>query len=170
VGSADVAAFIGTVQHRVRRRDAETLVVLMSHATGQDAAMWGNSIVGFGAYHYRYPSGREGDAPAAGFSPRKAATTVYLSDGVGQHVALLERLGPHKLGVGCVYLKDLIDIDLEVLEELIRRSYATLTESTYTKRAREGGQTYFASGYGNPEGSCTPQAFDARTNVGDCTR
>ena len=103
--------------------------------------MWGGSIVGYGSYHYRYPSGREGDAPAAAFSPRKAATTVYLADGVGHHVALLERLGPHKAGVGCVYLKDLSDIDLEVLEELIRQSYATLTESAYTKRARDGGRT-----------------------------
>jgi hypothetical protein len=141
VASDDVAAFIGAVQHGVRRRDAETLVVLMSRATGKDAVMWGGSIVGYGTYHYRYPSGREGDAPAAAFSPRKAATTVYLSDGVGEHVALLERLGPHKLGVGCVYLKDLTEIDLEVLEELIRQSYTTLTASTYTKRAREGGQT-----------------------------
>jgi hypothetical protein len=82
--------------------------------------MWGSSIVGDGTYHYRFPSEREGDAPAAGFSPRKAATTVYLSDGVGQHLALLERLGPHKGGVGCVYLKDLSDIDLDALEQLIR--------------------------------------------------
>ena len=103
--------------------------------------MWGSSIVGYGVYHYRYPSGREGDAPAAGFSPRKAATAVYLADGVGAHAALLERLGPHKAGVGCIYLKDLSEIDLEVLEKLIRRSYTTLTESTYTKRAREGGRT-----------------------------
>jgi hypothetical protein len=141
VASGDVVAFIGTVQHGVRRRDAETLVALMSRATGEDAVMWGRSIIGYGTYHYRYPSGREGDAPAAGFSPRKVATTVYLADGVGQHVALLERLGPHELGVGCVYLKDLSGVDLEVLEELIRRSYATLTESTYTKRARDGGRT-----------------------------
>jgi hypothetical protein len=140
VANADVASFIDSVRHPVRRRDAETLVVLMSRATGQEAVMWGGSIVGYGAYHYRYPSGREGDAPAAAFSPRKAATTVYLADGVGQHVALLERLGPHKPGVGCVYLKDLSDIGLDVLDELIRRSYATLTESTYTKRAREGGR------------------------------
>ena len=102
--------------------------------------MWGSSIVGYGAYHYRYPSGREGDAPAAGFSPRKAATTVYLADGVGQHAELLERLGPHEPRVGCIYLKDLSDCDLEVLEEVIRRSYVTLTRSTYTKRAREGGR------------------------------
>jgi hypothetical protein len=103
--------------------------------------MWGSSIVGYGAYHYRYPSGREGDAPAAAFSPRKSATTVYLADGVGRHVPLLERLGPHTAGVGCIYLQDLSDTDLGVLEELVRRSYATLTESTYTKRAREGGRT-----------------------------
>jgi hypothetical protein len=141
VASGDVAAFIGTVQHPVRRRDAETLLGLMSRATGHEAVMWGSSIVGFGTYHYRYSSGREGDAPAAGFSPRKTATTVYLADGVGQHLALLERLGPHESGVGCVYLKDLSAIDLDVLEELIRRSYATLTKSTYTKRAREGGRT-----------------------------
>jgi hypothetical protein len=113
----------------------------MSRAMGHEAAMWGSSIVGYGAYHYRYPSGREGDAPGAAFSPRKAATTVYLADGVGNHVALLERLGPHRPGVGCVYLKDLSAVDLEVLEELVRRSYATLTEGTYTKRAREGGPT-----------------------------
>lgn len=137
---ADVEAFIGTVQHPVRRRDAETLLVLMSRATGQDAVMWGSSIVGYGVYHYRYPSGREGDAPAAAFSPRKAATTVYLADGVGQHARLLEGLGPHTAGVGCIYLKDLSQIEVGVLEEVIRRSYATLTADTYTKRAREGGR------------------------------
>jgi hypothetical protein len=141
MASRDVTAFIGTVQHPVRRRDAETLVVLMSRATGHEAVMWGSSIVGYGAYHYRYTSGREGDAPAAAFSPRKAATTVYLADGVGHHVALLERLGPHTAGVGCIYLKDLADVDLGVLEELVRQSHATLTEGTYTKRAREGGRT-----------------------------
>jgi hypothetical protein len=102
VASAEVGAFIGTVRDQKRRRDAGTLVVLMSRATGEEAAMWGSSIVGFGSYHYRYPSGREGDGPAAAFSPRKVATTVYLADGVGHHMALLERLGPHKAGVGCV--------------------------------------------------------------------
>ena len=141
MASADATAFIGSIQHPVRRRDAETLMVLMSRATGQKAVMWGTSIVGYGVYHYHYPSGREGDAPAASFSPRKAATTVYLADGVGEHEALLGRLGTHKPGVGCVYLKDLSAIDLEVLQELIRRSYATLTEGTYTKRAREGGRS-----------------------------
>ena len=78
----DVHAFLDRVEHPVRRRDAETMLELMGRITGQPARMWGPSIVGFGSYHYRYESGREGDAPAAGFSPRKAATTVYLADGV----------------------------------------------------------------------------------------
>ena len=102
--------------------------------------MWGSSIVGYGTYHYRYESGREGDAPAAGFSPRKAATTVYLADGVAAYTALLERLGPHKTSVGCVYIKDLSEVDLDVLGQIIAQSYATLTQGTYTKRAREGGR------------------------------
>ena len=140
MASADVKVFIGAVQNPVRRRDAETLVLLMSRATEQDAVMWGSSIVGYGVYHYRYPSGREGDGPEAAFSPRKAATTVYLADGVGQHAGLLKDLGPYKSGVGCIYLKDLSQNDVGVFEELIRRSYATLTADTYTKRAREGGR------------------------------
>ena len=135
-----VSDFISNVDHPTRRRDANTLLDLMQRATGQPARMWGSSIVGFGNYHYKYDSGREGDAPAAGFAPRKAATVVYLSDGIAAHANLLARLGPHKSGVGCVYLKDLSTVDLVVLEEIVRRSYATLTESTYTKRAREGGK------------------------------
>lgn len=104
--------------------------------------MWGGSIVGYGTYHYRYESGREGDAPAAGFSPRRAAMTVYLANGVGAHIELLQRLGPHKAGVGCVYLKDLSEVDLDVLGEVIAQSYATLTRGTYPKRAREGGRAH----------------------------
>lgn len=100
--------------------------------------MWG-SIVGFGEYHYKYQSGREGDAPAGGFAARKSATTVYVSDGVGAHAELLERLGPHTTGVGCIYVKDLTAVDLDVLGAIVTRSYAALTDGTYTKRAREGG-------------------------------
>ncbi|MFC4602338.1 DUF1801 domain-containing protein [Rhodococcus kronopolitis] len=134
-----VRAFLDRVGHRVRRRDADTLLALMETATGERAAMWGPSIVGFGSYHYRYASGREGDAPAAGFAPRKAASVIYLSDGVGAHPDLVERLGPHTAGVGCLYLKDLADIDLRVLTELVARSYAALTAGTYGPRAREDG-------------------------------
>lgn len=96
--------------------------------------MWGPSIVGFGSYHYRYASGREGDMAAAGFSPRKAATTVYLMDGFDAHEDLLARLGPHTRGKGCLYLKGLDAVDLDVLAELVRRSYATLTAGTFGKR------------------------------------
>jgi hypothetical protein len=134
-----VTEFIEKVAHPVRRRDAETLLELLARATGQRPRMWGPSIVGYGSYHYRYPSGREGDTAAAGFSPRKSATTIYLADGVRSHPELLERLGQHTTGVGCLYIKDLEQVDLDVLEEIIGRSYAALTDGTYTKRARDGG-------------------------------
>lgn len=137
----DVREFLDRVQHPVRRRDADTLLELMTRATGQSARMWGSSIIGFGTYHYKYASGREGDAPAAGFSPRKAATTIYLADGIGAHPELLERLGPHTTGVGCLYVKDLAQVDLAVLEELVSSSYSALTDGTYGMRAREGGAT-----------------------------
>jgi hypothetical protein len=135
----DVRGFLDRVQHPVRRRDADTLLELMTRATGQPARMWGSSIIGFGTYHYKYASGREGDAPAAGFSPRKAATTIYLADGIGAHPELLERLGPHTTGVGCLYVKDLAQVDLPVLEELVAASYSALTDGTYGLRARERG-------------------------------
>ena len=135
----EVSAFLDRVQHPTRRRDAETLLEIMGRATGQPARMWGASIIGFGTYHYKYASGREGDAPAAGFSPRKAATTVYLADGIGAHPELLERLGPHTTGVGCLYMKDLVHVDLAVLEEIVARSYATVTAGTFGQRARDGG-------------------------------
>ena len=124
---ADVEAFLAAVEHPVRRRDAERLVALLARVTGEPPRLWGPSIVGFGAYHYRYASGREGDAAAAGFSPRKGATTLYLADGTDAHAELLAALGPHTTGVSCVYVKDLDDVDLGVLEEVVRRSYAAVT-------------------------------------------
>jgi len=124
-----VEVFLDGVTHRVRRRDAATLLALMERVTGETAYMWGPSIVGFGEYHYRYDSGREGDAPAAAFSPRKTAMTVYLTPGFAEHSPLLERLGPHTTGVGCLYLKDLDDVDLDVLEALVRESYDAVTAS-----------------------------------------
>ncbi|MGN8245401.1 DUF1801 domain-containing protein, partial [Cellulomonas soli] len=127
VTDADVEAFLAAVDHPVRRRDAQRLLALMREVTGEPARLWGPSIVGFGAYHYRYPSGREGDMAAAGFSPRKAATTIYFPDGVEAHAELLARLGPHTVGRSCLYVKDLDDVDLSVLEQAVRRSYATMT-------------------------------------------
>ncbi|KQY24956.1 hypothetical protein ASD16_05665 [Cellulomonas sp. Root485] len=128
---ADVDAFVAAVEQPVRRRDAERLIELMARVTGEQPRLWGPSIVGFGTYHYAYPSGREGDAIAAGFSPRKAATTVYLADGVEAHADLLANLGPHTSSVSCVYIKDLDKVDLGVLEEAVRRSYATVTAESF---------------------------------------
>jgi hypothetical protein len=123
----EVRTLIDSVENPVRRRDAETLVELMSRVTGQPARVAYRGIVGFGTYHYRYDSGREGDSAAAAFAPRKPATTIYLNDGIGAHADELERLGPHTTGVGCLYVKDLEQVDLDVLERVVRSSYETLT-------------------------------------------
>ena len=99
--------------------------------------MWGPSIVGFGEYHYRDESGREGHGPAASFPPRKAATTIYLPDGAGAYADLLRRLGPHTAAVGCLCLKDLAQSDLGVLEHIVGESYRTVTAGTYPNRASD---------------------------------
>lgn len=130
----DVDAFLAAVQPEGRRQDAVTLRALMERVTGQPARLWGPSIVGFGRYHYRYPSGREGDMAAAGFSPRKASTTVYVVDGFESYADELARLGPHTLGAACLYIKRLGDVDLGVLEQIVRRSYATVTAGTFGTR------------------------------------
>lgn len=129
-----VKAYLDSLSSPVRRRDAATLIELMSRVSGEPPRMWGK-IVGFGGYHYRYATGREGDAPAAAFAARKSATVVYLPDGVEAHTELMQRLGPHTTGVGCIYLKGLTTVALDVLESIVDRSYATLTADTYPKRA-----------------------------------
>src|SRR5262245_36180388 len=136
--SGTVAGYIESIASPARRRDAQTLLGLMKRVTGEEPRMWGSSIVGYGRYHYRYESGREGDGPGASFSARKAALTVYLSDGVGAHEGLLGRLGPHTTGVGCLYIKDLASVDSTVLEEIVRTSFRTLTAGTFGgHRARD---------------------------------
>ncbi|MFI7065803.1 DUF1801 domain-containing protein [Kribbella sp. NPDC050124] len=136
--TSDVADHLAKVRSAKRRRDAETMLGLMHRVTGEEPRMWA-TVIGYGQYHYKYASGREGDAPAAGFAARAAATTVYLNDGVAAHADLLGKLGPHTTGVGCVYIKDLTDIDLDILETIVRSSYQSLTAGTYTQRARESG-------------------------------
>lgn len=123
---ASVADFIAAVANPTRRRDAERLVALFQEITGQPPEMWGPSIVGFGRYTYRYASGRSGEWPAAGFSPRAAALTVYLMDGFAGREDVLARLGPHTTGKGCLYLKRLDQVDLDVLADLVRASYAAV--------------------------------------------
>jgi hypothetical protein len=113
------AAFIDALTDGTRRADAKALVKLMQSATGEKAMMWGPSIVGFGSYHYTYESGREGDMPLVGFSPRKAATVLYGLMGSGESEALLVKLGKHTTGKGCLYLKNLADVDQEVLQALV---------------------------------------------------
>lgn len=132
----EIEEFLARVTPAKRQRDAHTLLPLMREATSEDPVLSG-SIIGFGTYHYRYASGREGDAPAAGFAPRKAATTIYLMDGVAAHEDDLARLGPHTTGVGCVYITDLEACDLDVLRRIVARSYATLTAGVFGNRARD---------------------------------
>ena len=121
--SADVEAFLDAVPDEHRRADAHTLLQLMRSVTGEPPVMWGPSIVGFGSYHYRYASGRSGDAPLAAFSPRKANLVVYLVGGFeDRYTKLLEQLGPHKTGKACLYLKRLGDVDLDALRQLVERS------------------------------------------------
>lgn len=134
---ADVRTFLAAVPGPTRRRDAVTLVTLMHRVTGLAPELHG-TIVGFGNYHYEYASGRSGDAPAAAFAPRKANSVVYLMDGTGAHADDLARLGPHKTGVGCLYLTNLAKVDLAVLEKVVGDAYARLTARTYGLRAREG--------------------------------
>jgi hypothetical protein len=124
--AASVKAFIDAIPDEDRRRDCRAVMKIMRAATGASPKMWGPSIVGYGRYHYRYDSGREGDWFLAGFSPRKQDLTVYIMSGFPQHAGLMKRLGKHKTGSSCLYLKRLDDVDLGLLEELVRRSVAAV--------------------------------------------
>lgn len=117
-----VKDFIDAIPDEQRRKDCRTLVKMMKDATGAQPRMWGPSIVGFGDYHYRYESGREGDWFVAGFSPRKQDLTLYLMSGFEGRQSLMEKLGKHKTGKACLYIKRLSDVDLGVLEKLIHTS------------------------------------------------
>jgi hypothetical protein len=119
-----VAAFTDALTVESKRSDAKALVKLMQGATGEKPKMWGPSIIGFGSYHYRYESGREGDAPLLGFSPRKAATVLYGVMGFRESEALLAKLGKHTTGKGCLYIKKLADVNQKVLETLLVEAIA----------------------------------------------
>ncbi|MGO2520221.1 MAG: DUF1801 domain-containing protein [Microbacterium sp.] len=119
----NIAALIASASPAIRRRDAEMLTALMQEISGHEPATWG-TIIGFGSCHYRYPTGNEGDSPVICFAPRKAASTIYLLDGVSAHAEALSTLGPHTTGAGCLYLKNLDDIDLDVLRGILHRSLA----------------------------------------------
>lgn len=122
LNEASVDAFLAKIEPESRRNDAIEVSRVMGELTGEPAKMWGDSIVGFGSYHYVYASGREGDWMRIGFSPRKTALTLYIMSGFGEYDTLLERLGKYKTGKSCLYIKKLEDIDRDVLTELMRQS------------------------------------------------
>ncbi|MDR7279647.1 DUF1801 domain-containing protein [Catenuloplanes atrovinosus] len=130
--TASVPGFLASVTDARRREDAETACALMADVTGAEPVMWGTSIVGFGAYRYEYASGRSGDWPAVGFSPRRAALTFYLSPGFDGYDEIMKRLGPHTLGKSCLYVKRLSDVDSEALRELISGAFTAVNGKTLT--------------------------------------
>lgn len=119
-----VGAFIDALTDQSMRADAKALCKLMQSATGEKPKMWGPSIIGFGSYHYTYDSGREGDAPLIGFSPRKGATVLYNATLAIDSEELLAKLGKHTTGKACLYIKKLADVDQKVLEALVVKSVA----------------------------------------------
>lgn len=114
-----VTDFINTVENDVKRNDAFELLKIIQEATSFEPKMWGPSIIGFGSYHYKYESGHEGDAPLAGFSPRKTAMTVYFYLPEKEREELLSKLGKHTSSKACIYIKKLPDIDIEILKKII---------------------------------------------------
>jgi hypothetical protein len=127
VTGASVGEFLAAVEHPVRHRDGLRLLEMMREITGEEPEMWGPTIVGFGQYHYKYGSGREGDAAAVGFSPRKSSFSLYGLTYGPEAPGLLARLGKHKTGMGCLYVNKLDDVDDDVLAELIRACYRYVT-------------------------------------------
>ena len=123
-----IAAFADTEQ---KRQDSYALIKLMQKVSGHDPYMWGPSIIGFGSYHYKYASGHEGDAPMLGFSPRKAAISLYVFTGLQEHRHLLDSLGKYKMGKACIYIKQLSDIDEKILKTIMKESIRYL-KATYS--------------------------------------
>lgn len=124
VNDASVEGFIDNVEDETKRNDSFKLLEIYTQITGEQAKMWGPSIVGFGQYHYKSErSSQEGDWMIAGFSPRKQNLTLYFLDGFDNHAELLGKLGKHKTSKGCLYINKLADVDMNVLEQLVKKSY-----------------------------------------------
>lgn len=126
--AASVDAFLSEVADEARRQDCLTLLGLMKRVTGLQPQMWGDRIVGFGSYHYKYASGHEGDWFRVGFAPRKQDLTLYIMPGLDRHQSLLARLGKHKTGKSCLYIKRLSDVDLTALEQFVAASVARMKQ------------------------------------------
>ncbi len=119
-----VEQFLNSVQDVKRRQDCFTILEMMKKVTGFEPKMWGTSMIGFGNYHYKYASGHEGDMFLAGFSPRKQELTLYIGGGLQRYEVVMKNLGKYRAGKGCLYIKKVEDIDLPVLEELVKQSVA----------------------------------------------
>lgn len=126
--NASVSGFIAQVAHPQRQADSLVLLDIFQRVTSQTPVMWGESIVGYGSYHYHYASGRQGDFLRTGFSPRKANLSIYIMLGFSQLQPLLNALGKHKTSVSCLYINKLADVDLGVLEEIIQAGWAAMKE------------------------------------------
>ncbi len=126
--STSVAEFIGSLKDERRQAECNQLIDLMREESGQEPVLWGPAIIGFGQYHYRYDSGREGDFMRVGFSPRKQNLSIYIIPGFEPYQAVLERLGKHKVGKSCLYIKRLDDLDISALRELVRQSLDDMKE------------------------------------------
>lgn len=125
---ASVAAFLDQISDEQRRKDCQRVLKIMKEATGEQPRMWGSSIVGFGAYKYRYASGHEGEWPIIGFSPRKNDLTLYIMPGFADYKELMAKLGKHKTGKSCLYIKKLDDVELPILKKLITKSVDKMAE------------------------------------------
>jgi hypothetical protein len=117
------------VEDEQKRQACAAIKAIMEQASGAEARMWGDSIVGFGTYHYKYASGREGDWMLTGFSPRKRNLTLYIMSGFDEYDELMGRLGKYKTGKSCLYINRLEDVDLEVLRELVEQSVQHMVET-----------------------------------------
>lgn len=130
---ASVSKFLNAIPDKTRRDDCKAVVEIMRAVTKEEPKMWGPSIVGFGHYHYKYESGREGDFMLTGFSPRKGDLTLYIMPGFDKFPELLKRLGKYKTGKSCLYIKELADVDLKVLRELVKQSVKAMDSQRITK-------------------------------------
>ena len=132
----DVKQFIETtLSDATKQQDAFALLELMKSISGHEPKMWGPSIIGFGSYSYTYPSGHSGEAPLIGFSPRKAAISLYVFTGLSEHEHLLEGLGKHTIGKACIYVKKLSDIDIKVLKALMKHTITYLQKTHGSSKA-----------------------------------
>ncbi|MCR9182281.1 MAG: DUF1801 domain-containing protein [Flavobacteriaceae bacterium] len=131
--NASVTDFINAVENEQKRKDSYRLIELMKAVSGEEPYMWGPSIIGFGSYHYKYKSGHEGDAPILGFSPRKAAISLYAFTGLDKHKHQLDTLGKFKMGKACIYVKKLEDIDEKTLIDVMKQTISFI-ETTYERQ------------------------------------